>query len=183
MRAACADFAGLEDLLDGGKQTVGVGQHDLVELRALGIGEFAALQSFQIEADGGDGGFELVGDGVEEGVLTLVAADLADQEDGVEDDACGEDAKEDDAEDKREDTSLVENDVTNVEVDRAADEEHPEGDGKGDGSASSVDVHGVLRTEVAWINDARCWAGSSNRRRGRGRRGSTEGRRRAPRRA
>ena len=42
-----------------------------------------------------------MGDGVEEGVLTLVAADLADEEDGVEDDAGDEDGEEDDAEDER----------------------------------------------------------------------------------
>jgi hypothetical protein len=85
--AAGTDFAGLENLLDGGEQAVGVGQHDLVELRALDLGDFALLQGLEIEADGGDGGLELMGDGVEEGVLTLVAADLADQEDGVEDDS------------------------------------------------------------------------------------------------
>jgi hypothetical protein len=36
-----------------------------------------ALERIEIEADGGDGGFELVGDGVKEGVLALVAADFA----------------------------------------------------------------------------------------------------------
>jgi len=36
--AAGAQFAGLEDLLDGGEETVGVGQHDGVELVALGFG-------------------------------------------------------------------------------------------------------------------------------------------------
>ena len=40
-----------------------------------------------------------MGDGVEEGVLALVAADFADEEDGVEDDAGDEERKEDDAED------------------------------------------------------------------------------------
>ena len=141
--AAGTEFAGLEDLLDGGEETVGVGQHDAVELLALGLGDVAALQGFEIEADGGDGGLELVGDGVEEGVLTLVAADLADQEDGVEDDAGDEQAEEDEADDKQGDAPLVEDDPGDVEGDEAADDEHPEGDGKGDGSAASGDVHGV----------------------------------------
>ena len=91
--AAGAEFAGLEDLLDGAEQAVGVGEHDLVELLALGFGDVAALKGFEVEADGGDGSFELVGDGVEEGVLALVAADFADQEDGVEDDAGDEHAR------------------------------------------------------------------------------------------
>ena len=41
------------------------------------------MESFEVEADAGDGGLEFVGDGVEEGVLSLVAADLTDDEDGV----------------------------------------------------------------------------------------------------
>ena len=86
-----------------------------------------------------------MGDGVEEGVLTLVAADLADQEDGVEDDAGGEQAEEDETQDERGDAPLVEDDPGDVVGDEAADDEHPEGDGKGDGSAASVDVHGVIR--------------------------------------
>ena len=95
--AAGTEFAGFEHLLDGGEQAVGVGEHDLVELLPLGFGDLAALEGFEVEADGGDGGFEFVGDGVEEGVLALVAADLADQEDGVEDDSGDQQAEEDDA--------------------------------------------------------------------------------------
>jgi hypothetical protein len=140
---ACAEFAGLEDLLNGGEETVGVGQHDLVELLALGLGDGVALEGLEVEADGCDGGFELVGDGVEEGVLPLVAADLADQEDGVENDAGGEQAEEDEAKDYESETALVDDDPGDVEDDEANDYEHTEGDGKGNGSAASVDVHGV----------------------------------------
>ena len=73
--------------------------HDGVKLLALGVVEGSPLEGFQIKPDAGDGGFELVGDGVEERVLALVAADFTDEEDGVEDDAGGKDAEEDDAED------------------------------------------------------------------------------------
>src|SRR5208283_2296108 len=141
--AAGAEFAGLENLLDGGEETVGVCQHDLVELLALGFGDFVALQGLEVEAEGCDGGLELVGDGVEEGVLALVAADLADQEDGVEDDSGDEQGEDNEAENDGGDSSLVENDPGDVVGDEAADDQHPEGDGKGNGSVSSVDVHGV----------------------------------------
>ena len=100
LAVALAEFSGFEDLLDGGEEAVGVGEHDVVELLSLFFGGCAALEGFEVEADAGDGGFELVGDGVEEGVLTLVAADLADQKDGVEDDTGDEDGEEDDAEDE-----------------------------------------------------------------------------------
>ena len=83
LAVALAELPGFEDLLDGGEEPVGVGEHDLVELLFLFFGGCTTLEGFQVEADAGDGGFELVGDGVEEGVLTLVAPDLADQKDGV----------------------------------------------------------------------------------------------------
>ena len=72
-----AQLTGFENLLHGGEETVGVRQHDFVELLALGFLKRTSLEGFEVEADARDGGFELVGDGVEEGVLTLVAADLA----------------------------------------------------------------------------------------------------------
>jgi len=77
-----------------------------------------ALEGFEVEAERGDGGLELVGDGVEEGVLTLVAADLADQKDGVEDDAGGDQAEEDEAHDEQGDAPLVEDDPCDVEATR-----------------------------------------------------------------
>jgi hypothetical protein len=110
---------------------------------ALGLGDGVALEGLEIEADGGDGGLELVGDGVEEGVLALVAADLADQEDGVEDYAGGEQAEEDEAKDYQGEAALIEDDPRDVEDDEANDYKYTEGDGKGNGSAASVDVHGV----------------------------------------
>jgi hypothetical protein len=44
-------------LLDRGEEAVGVGEHDLVELLALGLFEGAALEGFEVEADAGNGGF------------------------------------------------------------------------------------------------------------------------------
>jgi len=82
-----------------------------------------------------------VGDGVEEGVLTLVAADFADEEDGVEDDASDECGEEDDAEDGEGKGALVEDDPSDVEGDGEANGEDAECDEGGDGSASSCNVH------------------------------------------
>jgi hypothetical protein len=142
-----AELAGLEDQLDGGEETVGVGQHDLVEVLPLGLFDGAALEGFEVEADGGDGGLELVGDGVEEGVLTLVAADLADEEDGVEHDAGDESREEDDAKNEKGDGALAaDDDPADVERDGETDEENAEGDKEGDGSTASGDVHGVERS-------------------------------------
>jgi hypothetical protein len=138
------ELAGLEDLLDGGEEAVGVGEHDLVELLSLRLFDGAALEGFEVEADASDGSFELVGDGVEEGVLPLVAADLSDEEDGVEDDACDEGGEEDDAEDDEGEVSLVADDPVDIEGDETADEEGAEGDEEGDSSAASGDVHGLV---------------------------------------
>jgi hypothetical protein len=101
------------------------------------------LKSLEVETDAGDGSLELVGDGVEEGVLAFVAADLADQKDGVEDNTGDEERKEDDAENGERDGSLVEDDPTNIECDGNADEEDAQCDEGGDGSAASCNVHSL----------------------------------------
>jgi hypothetical protein len=111
----------------------------------LFFGGCAALEGFEIESNAGDGGLELVGDGVEEGVLALVAADLADQKDRVENDSGDEDGEEDDPEDEQGEMTLLVNadDPGDVEGDGETDGEGAKGDEEGDGSAASGDVHGL----------------------------------------
>jgi hypothetical protein len=138
-----AELACFQDLLDGCEEAVGVGEHDGVKLLALSFVEGAALKGLEVEPDAGDGSLELVGDGVEKGVLTLVAADLADQEDGVENDTSDEERKEDDAENGERDGALVEDYPADIERDGNADEEDAEGNESGDGSAASSNVHGL----------------------------------------
>jgi hypothetical protein len=141
--AALTELACFEHLLHGGKEAVGIGEHDLVELLPLGFGEFAALQGFEIEADGGDGGLEFVGDGVEEGVLALVAPHFTDQEDGVENNAGGEQGEDDNAQNQDRSLSLVQDDPAELERDGGAEREYAEGDKEGNGSAASGDVHAM----------------------------------------
>jgi len=157
MAGAMAELAGLEHLLDGAEQAVGVGEHDVVEVLPLRLGDLAALQGFEVEADGSDRRLQLVGDGVEEGLLTLVAADLAHEEDGVEDDAGDEDSKEDETENEHCDALLCQDDPGYVEGDQAADDEHPKGDRKGGESASSGEVHGVELSIVVLLGRIERW--------------------------
>ncbi len=82
-----------------------------------------------------------MGDGVEEGVLALVAADLANEKDGVEDDAGDENSEEDDAEDEERKMALVVDDPGDVEEDGKAGKQNAECDEECDGSAASSDVH------------------------------------------
>ena len=90
-----------------------------------------------------------MGNGVEEGVLPLVAAYFADQEDGVKDDAGGEQREDDDPQDEDGELALVEDDPADVERDGRAQREYAKGDEEGDSSASSGDVHGVEKSIVA----------------------------------
>jgi hypothetical protein len=143
LAVALAQLSGFQDLFDSGEEAVGVCEHDGVELLTLGLVDGAALEGFKIETDAGDGSLKLVGDGVEEGVLALVTAYLADQEDGVEDDAGDKDGEENDADDEDGDAFLVVDDVGDVEGDGDADEEDAQGNKCGDGSAASCDVHGL----------------------------------------
>ena len=85
-----------------------------------------------------------MGDGVEEGVLTLVAANLANEEDCVEDDTSDQGREEDNANDEDEDVFFALDDPGDVEGDGKASEQDTEGDEKGNRSAASSDVHGLV---------------------------------------
>ena len=74
---------GPQHLVDGVQQTIAVLQHDLVELAPLRVVQLAGLQCLQVQPDRRDRCLELVGHGVDERVVLLVAADLAHEEDGV----------------------------------------------------------------------------------------------------
>jgi len=100
-----------------------------------------ALESFEVEADAGDGGFEFVGDGLEKRVLALVATNFADQEDGVDDDAGDEDGKEHDAQEVDGKAAAVVVDPGDVEDDGERGETHAERDEKRSGSAAACEIH------------------------------------------
>src|ERR1017187_2480061 len=74
--AGGADAARPQHLLDGSQQSLAILYHYAIELLALVFVHRSRLQRFQIETDGGDGGFQLVRDGVDEGIVLRVAANL-----------------------------------------------------------------------------------------------------------
>src|SRR5207245_11016060 len=111
-------------------------EDERVGLVARALVDGAALEGLKGEADAGDGSFQLVRDGVEEGVLTLVAPDLADQKNGVEDNAGDERGEEEDAEYGEGDGALVEEEPGAL-GDGEAEEDRAERDEEGDGSAAA----------------------------------------------
>ena len=80
-------------------------------------------------------------DGVQEGVLPLVAADLAHQEDGVKDYARDQQGEEDNAQDHVGDARLIQDDPADVKRDRKSRQQHAKRDEGRDGAAAAVDVH------------------------------------------
>ena len=114
---ARAGTPGLQDLLDRLEQSVAVLQHDAVELAPFLLVQLAALQSLQVEPNRRHRSLELVGDGVDEGIVLLVAADFAHQEDGVEHHPGNDRDEQDDAEDEQERSAPVEHDPADVERD------------------------------------------------------------------
>ena len=96
--------------------------------------ERARLQRFQIQPDRRDGRLQLVGDGVDEGVVLLVAADFEHEEDGVDDQAGDDQAERDDAEDEDSQRRSLggDDDPADVQRDRRRDEQNAEGDEKRD---------------------------------------------------
>src|SRR4051812_24841746 len=81
--ALMAGLSGFQDLINRVMKTVGVRQHGGVKLFLLFLTHIARLQSLEIKADGRDGRFQLMGDGVDEAVLLLATADLTHQENRV----------------------------------------------------------------------------------------------------
>ena len=64
--AAGIEAARVEQLSDEAVQAVEVFQHELIEARLLLLRHLAAMERLQVELHGGDGGFQFVGDAVDE---------------------------------------------------------------------------------------------------------------------
>ena len=99
------------------------------------------MQRFQVEADGGDRGFQLVRDGVDEGVVLLVAADLAHQESGVQDYADDDDESEQGSEEEEDAGVPAQQHPADVQQNDDGDEAGAERDEEGDGSAAAGNDH------------------------------------------
>ena len=100
----------------------------LVELLALGLIDGARLQSFQIQPDGRDRSLQLVGDGIDEGVVLFVAADFAHQKDGVEHDAATDHQHQQDAQNQQDAVPPVQQEPADVENQEDGDQPDAERD-------------------------------------------------------
>jgi hypothetical protein len=136
-----AELTCFEYGFDGGEEAVGVGAHDGVELVPLGLISRTALKGVEVKADARDGSLEFVGDSVQEAILALVATDLADQEDSVEDNAGDEDRKKQEANQSHGEAATVVLDPRDVQDDGKYGEAHAKRDEERFGSAAACDVH------------------------------------------
>src|SRR5580698_4292446 len=136
-----AHFTRLEHLFHRGQEPVSIGEHDVVELLPLGFRQFVALQGFQIQADGGDGGLEFVGDGIEEAIVALVPLDLTHQKNGVKDEAGNEQQKEGNTNDQQDQAAPVDDDPGDVEGNRQSHQASAQGNGKNDRISASGNAH------------------------------------------
>ena len=98
-RSLRAELAGAQHLLDRAR-AAGRCPRSItpVELLPLRLVDRPVLQRLQIQLHRRDRRLQLVGDGVDERLVLLVAPDLAHQEDGVEHDAGDDEGKDDEAE-------------------------------------------------------------------------------------
>ena len=142
--ALVAHFAGLQHLLDGSEQAVGILEHELVELLALALVHFPALQRFEVQANGGDGRFQFVGDCVDEAVVLLVAADFAHEEACIQDQPKNDGGEEKYAEEKQDVFAPVENDPADIQRQSERDQANAQDDEKRNLLAAARDSHGGL---------------------------------------
>ena len=120
-------FARFQYLLNGAKEPVGVFQHDPIEFMTPRFVELPAFQSLQVQANRSDGGLEFVGDRVEEAILLFISVDLANEENGVEDEARNDQSEKNDAEYQWNDLSPVEDDPRNVKRHRQSNQAGAQG--------------------------------------------------------
>src|ERR1019366_3063634 len=100
----------LQDLFDGPQQTVGIVEHDAVKGAPLGLVHVAALQGLEVETNGRQRCFQFVGDRIDKAVVLFIAANLAHQEAGIQNEAGGDGAEEDHAEENSDSGLPVQND-------------------------------------------------------------------------
>ena len=127
-----AGFSGLEHLVYGAHQAIGIVQHEAIELAALGFVHVAVLQGLQIEPDGSDGRLQFVGDGIDEAVVLFVAANFAHQEAGVHDHPGDQQGEEDYAQKEQYAFAPVEDDPADVQADRQQHQANAQHDEEGD---------------------------------------------------
>src|SRR4029077_12736846 len=99
---------------------------------------FAMLQGLQIEPDGSDGSLQFVGDGIDEAVVLLVAANFTHQETGVHDKPGDQQGKENYAQEKQDPFAPVEDDPADIEPDRQQHQANAQNDKKGYGPAAAA---------------------------------------------
>src|ERR1700683_3161044 len=134
--------AGTQDLLDCIRQAVGVAQHEAIEFLLLRLGQIAALESFQMQADGGNRRFEFVGNGVDKTILLFVALDLSQQKTRVDNESGDDEREKHDAKKQQHAFAPVENDPAYVECDGKRDQADAQAKKEDDSSAAAGDAHG-----------------------------------------
>ena len=133
---------GAQHLFDGLGEAVGVAEHEAVELLLLRFGDIAALQSFEVQTDRGDRRFQFMGNGVDEAIVLLAAAQLTDKEAGVDDHTGDDKREEDDAEKQQDAFAPVEDDPADVEGDGKRKQADAESDEEKHRLLASGNAHG-----------------------------------------
>ena len=143
-RLLVAGSSGAEHLLDGFGETVGIAQHQPIELLLLRFRQLAALQGFQMQPDRCHRRLQFVSDGVDEAVVLLAAPQLAHQKNRIHHHAGNDQREKDDAEKQQHAFAPVEDDPADVQGDSQRHQANAQAEEEHDGSAAARDAHGVF---------------------------------------
>jgi hypothetical protein len=135
--------AGAQHLLHRLGQAISIAEHQPVELLLLRLRQLAALQGFQMQANRGDRRFQFVGNGVDEAVVLLAAANFTQQKGGVHDHARNDHGKKDHPEEQQHSLAPVEDDPSDIERNRQRHQANAQAEKEHDSSAAARDAHGV----------------------------------------
>src|SRR5581483_5323736 len=100
MYTARASLSCFQDLFHRAHQAVRIIEHESIKTSALRVVHLrlTAFESLQVKADRGDGGFQLVRNGIDETIMLLIAPNFANQETGIQNEPSDDCAKEQNAE-------------------------------------------------------------------------------------
>src|ERR1700733_4831048 len=143
-------LAGLQNLLDGAQQAVGVVQHELVKLLPLRLIYFAALQRFEVEANRGDGSLQFMRDRVDEAAVLLIQANFAHEESSVQDHPENNRGKYNYAEEQHDALAPVQDDPAHVKRNRQGHQRYAQHKEKCNRLSAACDTHGSVGV-LNWI--------------------------------
>jgi hypothetical protein len=135
--AFAAGLPCFQDFLYRSHQAVSIFEHEPVEVAPLCVIDMglAALEGLQVQADGCNGSFQFMSDGVNKAIVLFIAANFANQKTGIENQTGRNRTKKDDPEKDFDIVLPIQNDPAETDGNRNCGQHYPESEKESDFAA------------------------------------------------